>query len=524
MRIFKFDSFLYLAFLMFLLMFPLAKAINFMQSDDWMYYSMVQDMLYGVTALHRLSPVTFFSQGLFGVVFTSLFPVQSLPVLTLIVSIASFYVFTRILFDHYYIDVLAIGLMSLLFFFNPFNIYLTWGFMSDIYLLLMVFLAIYFIHSFEVYDRPIDFAFVSICVLIGFFVRQISIVVSLAFGIYLILKKNYIYGVVQLLLTFGLLTFFYLFFPRTVEMTSRKSLVFENLLNYKETFYNIHALLVLTCAFLFPLVFRELQSIFEKKSFKVFTLYVVVISASLGFHYYVFDTTQFKYDIFPYFGNTFTKWGFFPTSISGLKYTLPGIDLIFKLLEILGVVGVGTLVVHFINLIKDKKLEFNTIYIAVYFGVLLLLPEIYDRYLLFLIPVVILLFVQTHKVFNNKFKAVALVYVSLLMLISYQFSFEFVKSNSYVWSKATQITHKEEVHPKTISANSAWQPQVGPDPFEYMFSYNSPVIQRQLSAKYKVIDAEKIKFPFSMYKNSTIFLYELSDTKKPIQETRLYFK
>src|SRR3972149_12132995 len=81
----------------FLLAFPLIKTIDFMQNDDWVYYKTTADFMQGVIKLDPYIGPTFYLQGFIGALWGKLFTLQTLPVLTLLLTVFNFFIFAVIL-------------------------------------------------------------------------------------------------------------------------------------------------------------------------------------------------------------------------------------------------------------------------------------------------------------------------------------------------------------------------------------------------------------------------------------------
>jgi hypothetical protein len=98
---------------------------------------------------------------------------------------------------------------------SPLFIYATLGFMSDMYFLLFLLLSVLFIEEFLTkYDYK-NFIFLNLAIIIGFFVRQLSIVSGVALIIVLLVKKKYKWALVQTLSTILLnLLHYYLRIPK----------------------------------------------------------------------------------------------------------------------------------------------------------------------------------------------------------------------------------------------------------------------------------------------------------------------
>src|SRR3972149_7446302 len=86
-----------ISILLFVLTFPLAKNIDFMQNDDWVYYKTTADFMQGVVKLDPYIGPTFYLQGFIGALWGKLFTLQTLPVLTMLLTVFNFFIFAVIL-------------------------------------------------------------------------------------------------------------------------------------------------------------------------------------------------------------------------------------------------------------------------------------------------------------------------------------------------------------------------------------------------------------------------------------------
>lgn len=525
MRSWWFDWFLYLAFLLFLLLFPLVLSINFMQSDDWVYYTMVENLIFGDYRLHVLSPSTFYSQGLLGVAYATVAPLSNLPVLTLLASVTGFYVFARILFDNYYIDVVTIGIFAFLMFLNPLHVYSTFSFMTEIYMMLALLMMFYFFHSLELYDQISDFIFLNISLVIGFFVRQITLVSALALAIYYIFKKKYYYALVEAVLFIVTVLVYYLKFPQTIEMYSRKSVLLDNLTNVGATLNTIVAIFILLGAFLFPLVLREFYAIVQEKSIKrLLQTVVVIFLVYLVFDRFFIYSTSYS-SIFPHFNDVFTSTGFIPTSIQGGKYSSSLILYLFSFWGHFGLLGAGVLITHLVRKFKQEEIiNFFVIFIVVYISTLVLLPKVYDRYLLPLIPALIILFVQTYKDYNWSFKFISIAYLVFLTFIGYQFTMDYVRLNNASWALAAEIVTKKGVPLQSVSVNSAWDTKFGIKDPTFIVSLDKPVDMRKTYSNVILYDSVRIKFPLNYFEKPILYVYQRPSVLYKIDDLSLIIK
>ena len=326
--------------------------------------------------------------------------------------------------------------LSLLMFLNPFHIYSIWGFMTENYFLLFLLLSFHFFLSSSTNKKGNkgegkNVVFAIFFALLAFFIRQ--------FG--LILFASY---------------FFYeLLFPKTDIMLSR-SISPAPLFDFNHMYKNIFMYFVYFAVFIFPIVVLCFVEKLKKIKGKILTAELVVplvltvlffsilgpmslmkkrgSEKNLGLVEYKLSRWEF-----PYMENTFERSGFFPDNISGgKKYKTYGSSDLFNIWGIVGVVGASILISLFLLDIKRHLKNPSFVVFIFYFGMILILPVFYDRYLLHIFP--FLLFTLAPLVVKVKKSLYLLLpYVIFLGYLGYAFSADFVKVNRYVWEKSESL-------------------------------------------------------------------------------------
>src|SRR3989344_1029595 len=208
----------------------LVEKINFKQNDDWVHDRTVSRFLVGDFTLEPVIGSTFYVQGFVGLVFSLLFGVQKLPVLTYFVSLLNFFIFVKILNRFYKLDCYTSVILSLIIFFNPLHFYLSLGFMIENYLLFFVLLSLYFYLQF---DKSLDWKqlILSNLFLAGsFYVKQFGIAVGVVYLIDLLTKRRLKVALIQFIVSLALILSYYLTFPRTPVML-QKGIDFSKVIN-----------------------------------------------------------------------------------------------------------------------------------------------------------------------------------------------------------------------------------------------------------------------------------------------------
>ena len=207
--------------LLFLVLLPLSNLITFIQNDEWVHYLIVKSFLAGDFSLNPVIGATFYTQGFMGMLFSKLFGIDKLPLLTLLISVSSYYIFTLSLYRFLKLSLLKTLLLSFLFLLNPFFVYGIWGFMTDNYFIFFFLLSLYF---YLLFNEKWFFNYLilaNVFSLLCFLVRQFSIGFMFGYGLYFLFKRKFKFATVQFALVFLTLVLYYRFFPQTLLMQKR---------------------------------------------------------------------------------------------------------------------------------------------------------------------------------------------------------------------------------------------------------------------------------------------------------------
>lgn len=298
------------SFILFVLL-HVSKNVLFYQNDDWIFYDNVERFLSGNFGLNPLTAPLFYTQGIIGMFFAKLFGLSQLPVLTVIISIATIYVFYFLIKSNEVYKNRERILLTVFLLLNPFIIYSAIGFMTEIYFVFFIVLSIYLFEktifleknshersnnnslkkgkdSEKFKDRSLDYIrngknqdinmdcnsevvqenkniedvkllgfrtrlilidLLSVFFVVGaFFVRQLAIVVPISFGIALLLDRRYKKSALYFILSFSLLLTYYFFFPKTPEMIE-KPVNITNIFNFEYLILLVSIILVYLSAF-----------------------------------------------------------------------------------------------------------------------------------------------------------------------------------------------------------------------------------------------------------------------------------
>ena len=489
----------------FLLLVPLSLKVNFIQNDDWNRTLTTQDFIKGNFVLRPETANTFYLQGILGMLFYYLTGSMSFPLLTLIFSVLNFYIFGQIVKRHFTKSTLSVLTLSLLFFLNPFHIYSIWGFMAENFYLFFTLLSLLLFFEFEKKNCIKSLLLSNLSIILGFFVKQVSIVTALSYIAYFGFGKRWKYLFIQLGITGGLILYYYYLFPRTQEMNV-KDITLDKVKDFKFAFSLTWANLVYTTALTLPLFFIALS---QKLSIR--KVLVVTLSFILS---YVIVANFFNPNIigageFPYIQNTFTRSGFYPLNLHGAPYQHRFVYDMFTYWQMVGTV----LAFSFIGLIVYYIRRMNTPTLYFYFGYLtlmLLIVEMFDRYLLPVFPIFILLLLRVIQDYKRTYNLVVLPFVLFLVFINYQYSMDFVLGNNLMFTKAKELSVTEGVTYNQILVNSAWRKVYAGQAKVYRFSYDGPNSDELLSKGYSLAETLKVDYPLNTHIDPYIYIYKNS--------------
>lgn len=526
------------SFTLFLFLFPLVNKINFTQNDDWAFKLCVENYLQGnfnvnpITIFNKSAPL-FYTQGIMGSLFSLVFGIENLPILTLIISVCNFYILYLILIKFLNKKPVDSILYSLLFFFNPLYFYSMLGFMTENYFLFFLLLSLYFILSFtkntegsSKREKTKDFILANIFIILGFFVRQFSFFTSIAFTIYLFFclfskekqihskqkdikniqqkyfKQEDTYLICQILITVLLAGGYYLFMSGNQFEDSGL-----NLTKFLDTEYSL-SIVIAICIYLviyfLPLIISFLKDFILNIYKKPIKLFLVGLLA-LGIYFLAlnnFYPNKLYRGEFPYFGNTVLREGFYTKGIQGQKTNFYGMYDLYKYWERLSQILLFSLLLIFLKL-KDKLNNFFLIFLVIYIPFLLFNINVYDRYLSVIFLMFILLISSVLHNFKTIDKIIILGFIFFLSILCYQFSMDFVYTRKLVWKDANNLN----IDKSLINAGTAWNRTYKVINPVYVYSYDS--LDALRTENITLIKTLNIAYPFSFYPNNKVYLYNI---------------
>lgn len=488
----------------FLLYLPLVLQINFYQNDDWYYYKQVELFLnYKFRLLNDIAP-TFYAMGIPSALFSYFFGAQNLPILTLLVSTFCVFIFLLILKTNrisgfvYYLTALSFALF-------PIFSYSALGFMTENYFLLYILFSLLFFNLFLVKDKNYLITLAFVFAFLSFFVKQNGVVLFFIYFVFLIYYKKYKQGVISITLFIGTVLFYFLVFPKTFEMTESKFAILTFLpLNIAYVAYNtLGYFLVFSIGFFSFFSFTKFKISRKKALVIAFTVIIILTQ----FYFYS------KFKLFPYFGNTYSYLGFLYGSIEGPKPAFRLIPTLFILYTYLApFLSMLFLSYLYLNkkLFKDKVALFYFLSFLIFSLFNQTIAKFYDRYLL--IPFILFLLFLANSFKNYKVKTINLLLITPFLLANLYliliFSFEFVVTNNYAWTKANSIVKNNKIEQSKVFANGAFNEKFsnkGVYTSKYYITWEKP---DEVIFGFKKTEEYTFKLLTPFVKNPTIYVYK----------------
>lgn len=505
----------------FLVGLPLASNINYQQNDDYTHYRIVENFLRGDFSLHPYITATFYAQGLLGALWASIFGLAKLPVLTVLVSAIGVGTFGLITYKFYGRNIKLSFLLAFAYVTSPLVVYSSFGFMTEAYFMFFLLISFYFAHTFFITSKPSDLALTNIFIWLGYFVRQLSIAVSLAFTVALLFRRQYKTALIQLFATSFLLFFHFYIFPQTYQMkTSTVSLL--EVINLERIYNLLRVFIAYLGVFLFPFF---VSGVFRLKIARKTILPCILLLGLLFVFSSMFDpskilmksvtqqkqvTLSYMKPDFPYLGNIFGRSGFIEGNFEGVKYHFPGFFDLFTAFELLGTISFYLFVVYLVfKKPSGDASVFLTLFMFFSFSLLLFAGKYYDRYLIIFLPA-ILLYYASALVSTKRILYPALFMYSLFMgILSYQYLFDYHLVNKYVWNKAMAL-NQSGITKGVIKAEHSWiQLNLsGQKNWQYIFSYpeNDRLDSSTSQSDFEIVETYSPKYPLNFYIDPKVHL------------------
>ena len=497
-------SIFYLSLFLFLL--PVASSIDFWHNDDWAYYPAVENILRGIFKLNPLVTPTFYSIGLPAALFSAIFGLDSLPGLTLAVSVACLFILHQILVKDLKLYGRQALLVSLLFGVCPLFVFTTWGFLTDNYFLFYFLVSIYCLNRlkdrYSIKNAGLSLVFITS----AYFSRQLGLIIPLAYLPVFLKEKKYKEGALMLGIFLFLGIYHFAFFPKSDHMLETQ-FTFGNLTYFRYIFSLLWSIGLTVVVFTMPLFIsyfiEGITSLGQKKTFLVLLLATLILVLS---HLYFKNIGWINEHLY-FFDYTVGREGFFPDNLHGTKHGHIGAQLIYPILENVAKILLSTYVALAI-VKKSWKNMFDqyTALAVIYFGVLLLSVKVYDRYLIPLIVLGILTIVKSQKGLRL---ACLSIWVILLGFYSYNFTLDYLRTNSYVYNKAGSLMTEHELEPRQIVATDLWKYKYTETDRDivFKFTYDDPS-QQNYSTDFELLEKYTVDYPFNFWRGKNeIYLY-----------------
>jgi len=400
---------------------------NFPINDDWLFVRQVEAFSKGIWEKNVLIDPTFISQGMVGLVWSKIFGVgfESLRLLTMVVFVV-FLVGVYVLLNLLKINKKFILVVLLLFVLNPLVVASSLTFMTDIYFLFFLVFTLYFYLLYAKEKHLKYFVYGSVFCGLTFLNRQIGLIPYIAMSLFLFVqrKKNLKHLMVGTLpIAAALISFYYwpAYKANSLEITS-------NIMEFKNVYKRLREMLFVLPAlgfYMLPVTF-----LFSWKR-PVFTIPLVL----------VLSWVIFTYDVLP-LGSVFYLEGLHAKS--GFRTNLSVFDnVIFKLLlsflSGLSLFNLFYLLVGIRKKAREKYLPFLELNLLGFFLVLFVASDIYDRYLLPLLLVLIIYLANKHnkrKLLNTKLCSVIFV---LFFCMTLFLNREYLEVRRLKWAQARHI-------------------------------------------------------------------------------------
>lgn len=486
---------------------PYYLNVNFMQNDDWAYYQNIQNFLSGNFYLIPKTAPTFYSIGFLATIWSVIFGIKSLPILTLLISVFNFYIFTKILEIKFQFTKYSNIAISLLLLTNFLHSYSSIGFMTENYLIFFLLLSILFFEKFIKTDEIKNLHLSNLFSILTFFVKQSGLIFICATAVYFLIKKDFKKLKIQIAYISSISLFYFLIFPKTSEMV-KKNFVLDNLSRPDYMYSLIYGILIYLAFFTLPLIwsFITKYTIENRYNYKKIILVLIFVVMTYLYSNNSFKPENLALQEFPYFENVIERTGFLPRTLTGTKYQFKYNFVYFQYSDLISKISVATI---FIILIFNFKKIVNVYSISI-FGFMFLMIfayTFYDRYILYALPMAILLLAgfYTERFYSKFLLGIFLIYQ---IYFSYFLVRDFIETHNFVWSKSKEISRI--VDPIKLYSSVAWTNTYGRDKIDpsHIFTYDSFKKNPDLTENYNLIEVFKVEFKGNLFIEPAIYLYE----------------
>jgi hypothetical protein len=452
---------------------------NFPLNDDWSYSKTVKFLYdYGKLEFTGWTSMTLAAQVFWGYIWSLLFgfSFEVLRYSTLFLSTTGLfflYLSARQFTGDNKVIFTALALLG----FNTVYFFLSASFMTDVPFLVCLIISMYFFLRYLKNERFIFLYTAFLFCVISVFIRQLGLVIIFSFtaASFLIPKAKYSLKVISVLFTISVILLLVIFqqyirFPVDVMLSeytrSSKFLSNLNIQNYfavpwlmKNFFYA----LVYTGLFLAPLLilkFYSITSIFSNERIKrAARIFILLFPLPV-----LWLLDQFN-KLLPARPNIIFKYGAGPAllkdvDILGLQNIEVIPRMVWLILTYIGVWGGILLCILFWKVIKDSVKKEDTaegrriflFVLSASFLVLYSFFDFYDRYIIVIIPSVILLLIglKTEARQGNIQKIISYSFVIIMVLFSTVSLHDYFDWNRERWRALEELTEENKISPHKI--------------------------------------------------------------------------
>jgi hypothetical protein len=481
-----------------------------MQNDDWAYYQNIQNFLSGNFFLIPKTAPTFYTIGILATIWSLILGITSLPLLTLAVSVANFYLFSKILETKFKLSWYSNICISLILFTNFIHAYSSIGFMTENYLIFFLLLSILFFEKFQISSKLINLHISNIFSVLTFFVKQSGLIFLCATTFYFLIKRDFKNLKIQFSYLLGTALFYFFVFPKTSEMV-KKNFVLDNLTRPDYIYSLVYGILLYLALFTLPLIISFIISSaleFQSQCKKILLILFLVATTYFSANHF-FKPENLAWQEFPYFENVFERTGFLPRTLTGTKYQFKYNFIYYKYSDLISKIAVAFV---FVLLISKYKRLVNVYSISIFGFIFLMLfaYPFFDRYLLYALPLSLLFLTEFYKdrIYGKLLIGIFLVYQAYF---SYFLVNDFINVHNFVWSKSTELAKNGSAY--DMQSSGAWTNTFGRNRVDptYIFSYDSLRVNPELGLKYQLIEVYKPDFFGNLFINPKVFLYKKSN-------------
>lgn len=448
---------------------------NFAINDDWAYAHNVQALVEnGKLSFSFWPAMTLIGQTIPAWIWSKVvgFNFTSLRLLTLSYGLIAILIYSVLSYKSLgQNNALLVGLIMM---FNPYFLGTSFTFMSEVYYLTYLLIALFFVNRYYEYTRTQDLLLMLLFFALALLTRQIALIFAISFGIVVLLKeklnwKTLLIGVVPLLLGIVLLSIYKWVRMQTGDgmgTFSSVTTLLKGITNYSFYHYYVrYGLVMLHIGFvLIPIVL-----IYSKTLFKAIVSgrYVSLISGAIT----VIALIMCK-DYFP-LGNVFDRIGVGPRLIKDvvLGFVEVGnkLQVLWEIIYVMTVISATMLVMFAAASIFQIRSRFREIgrfdlllwiLIGGEFSYLILNPIFFDRYVLIISLLIIILIVRNVELKRRVVNVVPVI-LGIPVLISLMGFMSWQRTRAEVSELAVNKYHVDRKDMDAGFEYNAWH-RVGP--------------------------------------------------------------